>query len=371
MQLNQAAGALLAASMALPAVQPASAQVAPDEGTVSVKWLDYLDSQPGANRVRIRAPSVTAAVPVAGPWLLSGTLISDAISGASPAYHTRALTPLTDERNAADLGVTRYFDGAALTLGANYSKESDYVGRGVSARYAFSSDDRNTTWTIGGSLGRDSVRPNNRIVENESKRRSEWLAGVSRVLTPLDVVQVNIGQGRSSGYLSDPYKTFDERPRTRRQDTLSVRWNHAVEPFDAALRTSWRHTRDTWGIRSHTLTAEWVQPVAGAWTVTPALRLYTQNAARFYVDADGDFDSPFPPNPPEDAIHYSEDQRLSAFGAVTVGLKVARQLAGGWSVDAKVERYVQRGAWRWFGSGSPNLAEFRARTVIVGVNKTF
>ncbi len=374
MQLNAAAQALLAASLALPAVQPVAAQVAPEEGSVSLKYLDYLDSQPGAKRVRIRAPALSAVVPVAGQWLFSGTLISDAISGASPAYHTRAISPLTDERNAGDVAVTRYFDGASLSVGANYSKESDYIGRGVSLRYAFSSDDRNTTWSAGVALGRDSIAPVNRAVLDESKRRSEWLLGVSQVLTPVDIVQINLGHQRASGYLSDPYKFFDERPRQRRQNTLALRWNHHVDAIGATLRTSYRYFRDSFGIRAHTLGAEWVQPLAawgGGWTITPSFRLYSQSAASFYVDASPDFTSPFPPNPPDDALVYSEDQRLSAFGGRTLGLKVARQLPGGWTVDLKVERYVQRGSWRWFGSGSPNLAEFRARSVLVGVSKAF
>ncbi len=44
-----------------------------------------------------------------------------------------------------------------MTLGANYSKESDYIGRGVWARWAFGSDDRNTTWTFGAAFGRDDA----------------------------------------------------------------------------------------------------------------------------------------------------------------------------------------------------------------------
>ncbi len=371
MQLSAAAQALLAASLALPAVQPALAQVAPEEGSVSLKYLDYLDSQPGVKRVRIRAPALSLAVPVAGQWLISGTLISDAISGASPAYHTRAISPLTDERNAGELGVTRYFDGSSVSVGANYSKESDYIGRGVALRYSFSSDDRNTTWTLGAALGRDSINPNNRAVLDESKRRAELLFGVSQVFTAQDIVQINLGHQRANGYLSDPYKVYDQRPRQRRQDTLALRWNHHLEPLDATLRTSWRYFRDSFGIRSHTLAAEWVQPLPGGWTLTPALRLYTQSAASFYIDASADLTSPFPPNPPDDALVYSEDQRLSAFGARTLGLKVAKQFAGGWSVDLKVERYVQRSSWRWYGSGSPNLAEFRARSVLAGVSKSF
>lgn len=366
-----AAQALLAAALALPAVHDVRAEAAPDEGSISLKVLDYLDSQPGRDRVRIRAPALSVLLPVAGQWALSGTLISDAISGASPAYHSSGIRSFTDERNAADLGATRYFEHSSLGVGLSYSKESDYIGRGVSLRWTLDSDDRNTTWTLGGSVGRDSINPGNGVVQGERKRRSELLAGVSQVLTPVDIVQLNLGHQRASGYLSDPYKVFDERPRSRSIDTLSLRWNHHFESWDASVRSSYRYYRDSYRVRAHTLGAEWVQTLPGGWTLTPSLRLYSQSAASFYVDANPDPDFPFPPNPPDDARYFSEDQRLSAFGARTLGVKIAKRFEGGWSADLKIERYVQRGAWRWFGSGSPNLAEFRARTVLAGLTKTF
>ena len=65
--------------------------------------------------------------------------------------------------------------------------------------------------------------------------------------------------------------------------------------------------------------------------------------------------------------------RLSKLTAaiIGVGLTVAVQLGGGWSADAKAERYEQRSSWHWGGSGSPGLAPFRAHLVLVGLNKRF
>ena len=113
-----------------------------------------------------------------------------------------------------------------------------------------------------------------------------------------------------------------------------------------------------------------VQPLPGGWTLTPALRLYTQSAARFYVDA-GPIDSPFAPNPPEGALSYTEDQRMSAFGARTLGLKIAKQLDAARLVDVKFERYGQRAGWRLFGTGSPDLLPFNARSLQIGLSRRF
>lgn len=374
MQLTRAlpgsAGArVLAAALALPGLA-VQADAPPESGTVAIKVLDYRESQPGADRVKVLAPAFSLVMPLGNRWSAAGMLISDTISGASPAYHSSGLTPLRDHRKAADLGLSRYFDNATLTLGGNVSTEADYLSRGVSLQARLTSDDRNTTWTAGVAASSDRINPTNRIVVNEHKRGTEWLLGVTQVLGPNDIAQVNLGWSRSRGYLSDPYKVFDNRPRERDHHTLVMRWNHHFEDSGGTLRSSWRWFGDTYGIRSHTFSFEFVQPLPAGWTVTPIARLYTQSAARFYLNADPSTE-PFPPNPPAGAVYYTEDQRLSAFGARTLGLKVSRQLDTDWLADIKLERYSQRGSWRLFGSGSTGLQAFDTRSLQVGLSRRF
>jgi hypothetical protein len=110
-----------------------------------------------------------------------------------------------------------------------------------------------------------------------------------------------------------------------------------------------------------------------ALSLTPSLRLHTQNAARFYADPVYSFlGAPYPPgyfeSPPQ---HLSLDQRLSAFGAVTVGAKLSVRWDEHWSSDLRLERYEQRGAWRVAGQGSPGLAPFSARIVQWGLSRRF
>lgn len=360
---------LLAAALALPGLG-AQADSAPDAATVAVKVLDYRERQPGADRVKVVAPAVSLVMPVGSRWSLAATALSDSISGASPAYHTSGLSALTDHRKAAELSVSRYFDDATLTVGTTYSTEADYTSRGLSLQGSLSSDDRNTTWTAGLAASSDRINPTNRVVENEHKRVHEVLAGVTQVLGEHDVVQVTAGYSRGRGYFSDPYKVFDHRPRERDHRRLLLRWNHHFAGTGDTLRSSWRWYGDNYGIRSHTLAFEYVHPLPAGWTVTPLARLYTQSAARFYLPADPSSE-PFPPNPPADAEHYTQDQRMSAFGAVTVGVKVAVRIGADWLADLKVERYSQRGAWRWFGTGSTDLQPFDTRSIQVGLSRRF
>ncbi|MFZ6844644.1 DUF3570 domain-containing protein [Undibacterium sp. RuTC16W] len=362
--------ALISAALSLPFTGQALAENAPDKGTISVKYLDYLDSQPGEDRIKVKATAVKIIAPVSGEWSLGGSVTTDGISGASPSYHNAGLKKMEDRRNAADVEVTRYFQTSAITLGLNVSNESDYVSKGLSAQASFSSEDRNTTWAAGIGMNRDTINPNNKIVTDEKKRVLDLLFSVTQVLTSKDITQLSVGISHGSGYFSDPYKVFDNRPRERTNRTLLARWNHFIDLTQGTARLSYRYYSDTWSIKAHTIGLEYVQPLINGWTITPQLRIYSQSAANFYVNADTS-GSPFPPNPPEDVIYFSEDQRVSAFGARTLGLKVAKQLGDDWLVDIKVEQYTQRSDWRLFGSGSPGMLPFYARSIQLGLSKQF
>lgn len=361
---------LMLAALALPAVQPAQAEAVPEHGTVSYKLLDYADSQPGDPRIKVRAQSLLISAPIAGPWLASGTATTDAISGASPAYHTSGLGQMHDHRRALDLSATRYFQDHTLTLGVNVSSESDYLSRGWSLQGSRFSEDRNTTWTLGLGVNNDVINPSNHAVDHDQKHVIDLLAGVTQVLGTHDIAQLNLGASVGRGDFSDPYKVFDKRPRHHDHQTLLARWNHHGDSTGSTARWSYRYYTDNYGVHAHTLGLEWVQPLAGGWTITPLARLYTQSAARFYVPA-GEADSPFAPNPPADATYSTEDQRLSAYGGHTWGLKLAKLWASGWQADIKFERYAQRGDWRLFGSGSTGLAPFNARSLQLGVSHPF
>jgi hypothetical protein len=360
---------LLAAALAI-AFGNVDAQALPGEGKVALKYLDYVDSQPGRERVRVKATSVMAVVPVSQDWSFAATKTVDVISGASPAYHSSGLGKLTDLRTAQDFSVTRFLFSGTVTGGVSLSTEADYVSRAVSLSAAQYSEDRNTTWSVGAAQASDDINPTNRIVRNESKQVTDALLGWTRVLTPNDLVQLNVGRSWGEGYFSDPYKVFDNRPRVRTSTTLQARWNHHFEANTSTLRMGYRWFSDNWGVQAHTATVEWVKPMLGDWTVGPLVRFHNQRAADFYVDADLT-GSPFPPNPPPEAVVFSEDHRLSSFGALTLGVKLSKKLDADWTVDMKVEHYAQRSAWYVGGAGSPGLEPFFARSVQLGISRAF
>ena len=369
------AASLLAAALLLPGVQ-ALADEPPAGGSISLRYLDYADRQSGLDRIHAHSPSIAVTAPVASDWSIEGTLTADDVSGASPRYHTAisGASHMHDERKAGDVAATRYFRRGTLTAGAAYSTEHDYVSRALSLNGTVSSEDNNTTWAFGLAGSRDSINPVNHIVADEHKRTVSVLAGVTRVLTPNDIGQLTLTRTNGSGYYNDPYKLFDNRPRSRRENTVLLRWNHYVDATGGTTRLGYRYFSDSYRIRAHTLSAEYVQPLADGWSLVPELRLYSQSAAYFYYDPvyDAALGAPFPPgfaNGADPNRLTSPDQRLSGFGAVTAGLKVVREIGKLWTVDVKVEAYEQRGNWRLFHDGSPGLAPLHARMLQVGLTR--
>jgi hypothetical protein len=390
-QLPELGAALLSAAMALPCVMVAAhAESAPEKGTLSFKYLNYKESQQVTNdalggygradsksgasafddRIRVKASASSLVVPLNSEWAMSGTLITDSISGASPAYHTQALSGMKDFRRAVDTSITHYLPSGTVTVGVSHSGENDYVSRAVSLIATKASENKNTTWTAGLGINRDQINPANQIVFNETKRSSEVLLGLTQVLTMNDIVQFNLGYYKGQGYFSDPYKIYDERPRDRTQQKLQSRWNHHFSELNGTSRLAYRYYTDSWGIRSHTFDAEWVQRFGNGWSAAPALRYYTQTAAKFYVEVDPRL-SPFPASPPPNALYFSEDQRMSAFGGLTMGMKLTKQLNLDTKIDVKLEQYGQKGVWILSGTGSKGLAPFYARSLQVGISHSF
>lgn len=366
---------LIMAALSALTLAPVHAQALPERATLWFKAMAYQDSQPNADRIKVDASAISLSVPLAGAWLFDGSVVVDAISGASPAFHTvqRSFSNITDTRRAIDLGVTRYVPDAAVKVGVAASDESDYRSRALSSVVSFYSEDRNTTVKLGVGVTKDSISSNVAPNLQEERTTVDWVAGVTQVLTPNDIAQFSTTAGNGQGFFSDPYKVLDSRPRVRLANTISARWNHHFAASETTSRLSYRYYTDTNGIRSHTLGVEVAFISAATWTVTPLVRAYTQTAAKFYVDPNPRF--PTRVNIPQDYVPgeslLSFDQRQSAFGALTLGLKVSKSIGPDWALDMKYERYEQRSEWALRGSGSPGLLPFYAKTVQLGLTRQF
>jgi hypothetical protein len=270
------------------------------------------------------------------------------------------------------------------TFGGSFSSEYDYMHAGANGTLAWDLNQRNTTLSAGLSLGADAVNPvggapipfapmlppgnaANKL-GSESKTVADLLLGVTQVLGPRTLAQVNYSYSRSSGYLNDPYKLitvvdpvtgapvpgpgtlnlylFESRPDTRAKHSLFVEVRHHLrrDVIDGA----YRFMTDDWGVRSQTLDLHyrWRQKES---YLQPHVRYYSQSAADFYVVDlfDGD---PLP-------AYASADYRLGEFDAYTLGLKYGRPSDNGKEWAVRVEYYEQSGRAPP-GSGVGELADF-------------
>ncbi len=372
MQLDERSSLLLAA-LALPglAASLSHAETAPENSIVQFSYSHYKDRQPGADRMEIKSPSLYVLRPLGESYSLEAALVYDAMSGASPYYHDTLSgasgTGIHDERKAGDFKFTRYFARSSVTVGIGYSDEHDYRSKSANLSGKWSTDDNNTTLSLGVGLARDAINSTNGVAVDEKKRVDDINLGLSRVLSPVWIVQANLGYARGRGYFSDPYKPLDTRPTTRNSTTLLFRSNYFVEPADAVLRTSYRYFTDTWGVRAHTLEATWDQAIPAAWAtgwrVAPALRYYSQSKARFYFPPP--FGEGFVPDAP-----YSADNRLGTFGALTAGVTVSKDLGNGIKLDVQAEKYRQEAGWA-VRNRDGAVSPFSALALRIGVRYLF
>ncbi len=359
---------LAVAAASLPISQILHAEAVPERAEIGFKYLDYLDYQPDQDRIRIKAPSLMIMTPIAGEWSLTATAVTDSVTGASPRYQDQQLTKLKDRRNAYTTSVTRYLPHSTYTLGVSYSGETDYVSRGQSFQANFSSDDKNTTLTLGVGNSNDVILPNHAYLEQREKKDVvDGILGITQVFTPYDIGQVTYRHSSGTGYFSDQYKQFDIRPTNRISDSIFLRWNHHFPGADGTLRSSYRFYKDNWQVKSHTLGFEYIQNLGSGWTVTPLLRYYSQTKASFYQET---ADFAILNNVLDSGNYMSVDQRLSAFGAVTYGAKLSKWIGKDFLADFKFEQYEQRGSWA-LSNGNNLLSPFKARSYQIGVKYFF
>jgi Protein of unknown function (DUF3570) len=379
---------LMAAAMALPGLLalPALADNAPEGTTIAFKYLDYIDYQNtdgspantrGGDRMRVKAPSLGVSTGLGESWGAEASIVYDAVSGASPSNHSSITTAsIKDYRKAGDAKLTRYFRRSSVGVGIAASSEHDYSSKAISTDYRMSSEDNNQTFAFGLGYSSDEIvdqpKPGetpkviNYIGKPGKKRGVDLMIGYTSNLSPTDIVQSNITYTSGRGYYDDPYKDFDKRPDNRKDIAWLTRYNHYFSDADAALHLSYRFFTNSWGMRSHTVESEWHQELGGGWKVVPGLRFYSQNSADFYNDLGPGDVAPSFAVPYEQKPLNSFDSRLSAFGAITPGVKLVWEISKAVTVDVKAEMYTQKASYRIGGEGSPNNEPLKARFLQFG-----
>jgi hypothetical protein len=371
---------LISAALALPILVVHPKAGAAEVGEVGVAVLGYRERR----LMKITEPILWARATLAETWEVQASAAVDIITGASPRVVSNAsgrpvqtLTgaSISDRRTTGDVKVARRFGDFTLGVSRAISKEEDYRSHAFGIEARVDLDQRNTTLVAGFGKSNDRVGSADNLQLDERRDTREYLVGVTRVLSPVALVQSTVGVARGKGWYNDPYKltlTFfpgadlpvlaaDLRPDHRHTLAWLTRYRRHFAAANGTLQADYRFYRDDWGIRAHTLDVAWQMTLGERWALRPALRYYTQDAADFY--------SPLAPSS-QPAVH-SSDQRLAAFGGLSPSLRVIYSFAGGTRVEATAAYIHNDASLRLGGSKSSAFETLRAVYGILSVAQPF
>ena len=366
------AAQLTCAALALPGLmQTASAGRVEETYNADFQYGHYEESN---QRMRVDIFQGALSAPIGKSMTANVSILRDTIAGASPQFNKKdaqgnithsmsSASPtnwcgesICEQRDAANAGLTYFFDKASLNLGGGFSREQDYTARYFNTALSLDLNKKLTTLNFGASVSFDEVSPsvtNLACGDNKcSKTGQQYLLGVSQVIDKDSLLQSNITFGYHTGYMTDPYKRVgvtgdvdlggglilpgfstdihEKRPEERFEWAWLTQYVRHFEQFNhAALHADYRFSTNDWGVNAHTLELSWHQPIAEGWQVIPRFRYYSQDKADFYqpyFNANVVID----PNIPgeqviQNAAAYSSDYRLAGFGTFSGGLKLSKE----------------------------------------------
>lgn len=284
-----------------------------------------------------------------------GELVYDGISGATPTggpplpgSRQVPLAHMADIRKAGSLELDWGWGRQTLAPQLAYSEERDYRSTGIALSDAIEFNQKNTTLRLGLAHNFDQVKPTF-FPQALNKDTTDFLVGVSQLLSPKTVLTADFTFGVDDGYLADPYRGVqfagyplyealfpEQRPAHRTREVLLTGLTQFLKPVDASLEATYRIYHDTYGVWAHTVGLNWYQKLGRQLVLAPFARYYVQSAATFYaVNFQGDPTLSLAGIPQ----YYSADYRLSHFESFSYGLQATVILKEHVYLDAGYQRY--------------------------------
>ena len=346
--------ALSSAAMALPGIATQVHAVQPTESVLSYRYTKYQEPslsaddvaneeegsspQGSLSRYDIEVHQFGISGPLGKSWSYSLNVQDEVLSGASPWSTELAENGTVDvimsgasideHRTDGVANIGYYYNGGSVSLTTAVSTEDDYdsFSYGLSTEREF--DNKQTVVGAGFSISNDTINPEddavlynrkNPILPGEEAKRDSFsvYTSVAQIVSPSTQVLVGVSYTKKDGYLHDSYKQLDQRPDERHQYTFNASVRQYVKDIDAALHLDYRYYQDDWGVKSNTAHAA----VFKNWErlqVIPYARYYVQTQALFYRPYLPRYDD----GSPVEYNYFSNDARLSDYGAISVGLKL-------------------------------------------------
>ena len=361
--------ALTSSALLLPAYQGVRADAPPEFTELGMRYSKYEEDNTqgsktfggSSERYEIDAAQFHLLAPVLDSWSVAVDLQWEDMSGASPWFVGQSLdggpkvimsgASIEDTRTEVSVTTRYYYDRGNAGFSYINSDEDDYESDAVALDGAFTSADGMTTYSAAVSASHDDIKPTQGAVPTNTLKAdkdisSAWV-GVSRIVSKNAIVRFGLGYTYRDGFLTDPYKKNDRRPDEREEWVLGTGYRQYFIWPDGALQADYRYFDDDWGVASHTLDLAWHQNLGDRTQLIPFLRYYSQSEADFFANVAD-----------TDQRYFADDYRLSAFGAVSGGLRVRHEI-GNWALSAVGERYETDESWGVFsGDESPALVNF-------------
>ena len=361
--------ALTSSALLLPAYQGAQADAPPEFTELGLRYSQYREDDSAGNktfggsseRYQVDIAQFHLLAPVSDNWSVALDVQWEDMSGASPWFVGQSLegspkvimsgASIADTRTDISVTTRYYYDRGNAGFNYTRSEEDDYQSDAIALDGSLNSADGLTTYSGAISASFDDLEPTQGAVpthtlKDEKDSRSAWI-GVSRIVSKRAIVKFGLSYTYRDGFLTDPYKLLDKRPDQRKEWAASAGYRHFFIDANAALHADYRYFNDDWGVSSHTVDLAWHQNLGARTRLIPFLRYYSQDEADFF-DNLVDFQ----------ARYYADDYRLSAFGAITAGLRL-QHVFGNWSVNVTGERYQTEENWGLFSAEeSPALVDY-------------
>ena len=361
--------ALTSSALMLPAYQHAHAESPPENAELGLRYSNYKEDDIASSkafggrseRMEVDVAQFHLLAPVADNWAVALDVGWEDMSGASPWFVGQSAdgeskvvmsgASIEDTRTEVSVTTRYYYDRGSAGFNYTRSDEDDYESDAISVDGSLDSADGMTTYSAALSASADDITPTQGLIptntlEDEKDIRSAWV-GVNRIVSKRAMLRFGLSYTYRDGFLTDPYKLRDQRPDTRREWTLQGGYRHYLVNTRSAIHLDYRYFDDDWGVAAHTVDFAWHQNVGERSALIPFLRYYTQDQADFFTNR-VDFGDRY----------YADDYRLSAYGAISLGLRLRHDF-GNWRLNLAAERYKSDNDWGIYGGeASPGLVDF-------------
>ena len=214
-------------------------------------------------------------------------------SGIGGARGAQSGRPTYDDvRHQFDLGATHLLAGNRINLNGIYSIERDYISSTLAGTISRDFALKNTTLEIGFVRSWDRVFP---VTKDWTRHKNvvSYSANFSQLLSTYTLIQFLTSYSENSGYLADAYEQVSIGPssapvlydpihpdnRIRRAAATQIKFRLDQS---SSMQVGYRYYWDSWKIKSHTISANYMTYLSQHTIFNLGLRHYLQSRAYFF-----------------------------------------------------------------------------------------